>query len=847
MVYTSHSHDSGSPLFTSKSRDKRASKTLYLNTARTSSSLPDLNKLNDSIAPKLDGNEMSIFSNTSTNNHEQASDRIDADYIIEHFHVISEENVGSSVSSSSVDLRGMQSLVNEMHPFGLKLWKPAIYIKKRTIEQTLYQDTHELLNHKISIFAKLSNLMWLCTVGSVLFLVLMIIRTLLLILDIFVMDPLLQRFIDCYKNFAYYLLHPFGKVVYLKDQRPTKLLIINDRRKEYGSTDNQHRDVGYGAEINNTEQVNFQKSKNFLKSSLRVSTRKESESFKFPIIEFLNNVIVLNLIRAILYVTSIFLHLCVFPIPLSDILWNVSDTLKEDPLQLEFLPLQDYQQLCSEQNEHTDLRYLYSTLKVAEKYYTKFTYNGINIIISNLLCFAVLTISNYYILYRYFNIENFITDPILFFIMCLVSMIPLSFYIGQSIVSISAKSSIGLSAVINAFFSSIVEILMYCIALNHHEGLIVEGAIIGSILGSILLLPGSAMCSGAIKKKIQKYNPASAGITSILLIFSSILICIPSIIDIVYGEYGFECGSAYKTTQRYLSTAMDTCHVIRYELKYNDFYRHKIVHVSQLSSVILFSAYVIGLWYTLKTHALIVWSFKNSTVSNDIEMEAIAVPENASEVLLAPILNDLEGNRTEQDSQNELNRNQARGKHAHKSRLSLQSETSNWSKRRSIFILLVSTVVYAIIANILIESLDELMQTYSETIHPKLVGLTVIALVPNTTEFVNAISFAMQGNMPLSMEIGSAYSLQVCLLQIPALVLYSTIKMAVTSDKTSINVRADLFSMVFPIWDIICLLTSNFMFTYIFSEGDSNYFKGSIIIMLYLILIPGFYLQTERT
>jgi Ca2+:H+ antiporter len=39
----------------------------------------------------------------------------------------------------------------------------------------------------------------------------------------------------------------------------------------------------------------------------------------------------------------------------------------------------------------------------------------------------------------------------------------------------------------------------------------------------------------------------------------------------------------------------------------------------------------------------------------------------------------------------------------------------------------------------------------------------------------NAISFAMNGNIALSMEIGSAYALQVCLLQIPALVLFSAL------------------------------------------------------------------------
>lgn len=55
----------------------------------------------------------------------------------------------------------------------------------------------------------------------------------------------------------------------------------------------------------------------------------------------------------------------------------------------------------------------------------------------------------------------------------------------------------------------------------------------------------------------------------------------------------------------------------------------------------------------------------------------------------------------------------------------------------------------------------------------KFLGLSLFALVPNTTEFMNAMSFAMNGNIMLSMEIGSAYALQVCLLQIPAMVAFS--------------------------------------------------------------------------
>lgn len=117
-------------------------------------------------------------------------------------------------------------------------------------------------------------------------------------------------------------------------------------------------------------------------------------------------------------------------------------------------------------------------------------------------------------------------------------------------------------------------------------------------------------------------------------------------------------------------------------------------------------------------------------------------------------------------------------------------DAPNWSKRKSSIILLGATILYAIIAEILVNTVDVVLASID--VDEKFLGITLFALVPNTTEFLvrlipnnalmkltakakNAISFAMNGNIALSMEIGSAYALQVCLLQIPALVLFSAI------------------------------------------------------------------------
>jgi Ca2+:H+ antiporter len=98
-------------------------------------------------------------------------------------------------------------------------------------------------------------------------------------------------------------------------------------------------------------------------------------------------------------------------------------------------------------------------------------------------------------------------------------------------------------------------------------------------------------------------------------------------------------------------------------------------------------------------------------------------------------------------------------------------DSPNWSKTKSFIILFGCTLLYSIIAEILVDTVDEVMKDFP--MDEKFLGLTLFALVPNITEFMNAISFAMYGNIVLSMEIGSAYALQVCLLQIPAMVAFS--------------------------------------------------------------------------
>lgn len=99
----------------------------------------------------------------------------------------------------------------------------------------------------------------------------------------------------------------------------------------------------------------------------------------------------------------------------------------------------------------------------------------------------------------------------------------------------------------------------------------------------------------------------------------------------------------------------------------------------------------------------------------------------------------------------------------------------------------------------------------------------------------------MNGNIALSMEIGSAYALQVCLLQIPALVLFSAINGQYLTGQALVD---GSFNLIFPQWDMVTVILCVFLLSYMYGEGKSNYFKGSILLLSYLVIIVGFYFSS---
>ncbi|EEB08857.1 calcium permease [Schizosaccharomyces japonicus yFS275] len=731
----------------------------------------------------------------------------------------------SAMSGDSLTLKDRQNALNATRAFGIRLWKPAVYKKHRSMDNEAEADIHDEPVRRSN--PSLINLFWVFCFGVPLFFITFSCWLVLRIcscIDSFQLVPYAQR---C-QGLMWYLLYPFGKHVRHK-LHPVGTGSVNGNSATYS------RRFSADAPPN---------SPNFLNYSFVVNPMNRSLNCKAPRTWTLGRLIY-DFLYFTLLAPSMLLVACicsfsVFFIPCARLLFVLCKHLRKCPLEISFrsnvaLPLP--------QNS-PDMVLLCIKRAASLKYY-KYTLGGCNILYINMFFIIIPTIAFHYLLEPG---AYWFSSPSVIFCAALVSIVPLAYFIGMAVASISAQSSMGMGAFINAFFGSVVEVFLYLVALKRGNGKLVEGSVVGSILAGVLLMPGFSMCAGAVRKKFQFFNSKSAGATSTMLLFSVLAAFSPTLVSHIYDTFEEVCVPCGENCQRCTTKS---------ELDDTPFFRNNIRPFAYWCAALLLCAYVVGLWFTLRTHAAHIWQNTDAAMlEEEVEVNATEVVEEAqaepsqtqpplerhwstsSVGTLSELLHERDLLRPQAAEQLPLDTRNAetsltepaKPKNPH------GEDAPNWSRERSTVILLVATVLYAVIAEILVKNVDTVLKNFP--INEKLLGLTIFALVPNTTEFMNAISFALNENIALSMEIGSAYALQVCLLQIPCLVAYSAAQYYMAGGEISFH---NIFPMVFPLWDVICVIICVFLLTYVHSEGKSNYFKGTILVLSYLVSILGFY------
>ncbi|KAF7731238.1 hypothetical protein EC973_000654 [Apophysomyces ossiformis] len=761
-------------------------------------------------------------------------------------HIEDIDRASFSSAEKEITLKDRQDAMNKQHPFGLPIWKPALYKKSRSVVRKANRALHSSPSSAPELFLNPGNLLWLLIFGWWLALVMFILS-----IPLSIMPPDGRKYGLVMRELSFYLLWPFGRYVERRvDIVPTTLDASHGADEETGLLQDQRKPE---------DRISY--------------LRSFYDILKSGPAGCLYYLLFFTIAAPLLLLVSTICWMCVVTIPMAKLNYILIRHLRRHPLTLRFRSSPSGLSQLEATNQQPTVILMCTYQAVGLQYY-KYTYEGINIMFINLIPLVFFVIFDDYVLKHYLP-DSFIAQPAFVFALSLASVIPLSYFIGMGVSSVSAQSSMGVGAVINATFGSIIEIILYSVALMNGKSLLVEGSLIGSILAGVLLMPGCSMISGGIKRKEQKFNAKSAGVTSTMLIMAIIGALSPTLFFQMFGSFELRCTGCPETVDANGTIACGRCYYDQMDPAHDPVYQNSVKPFTWICAVILPSAYVIGLVFSLHTHVDMVWKSASPQAESNQHPESTPyyqklVPthiisqflhpmqhtqgNNAAEIsseayrqhamtedpLLRPlnamVLDDQHGS-TPQSTQQRVA--PVAFVHAKEPEEEEEEELAghdspNWGKTKSFTILFACTLLYSIIAEILVDTVDLVMESLA--VDEKFLGLTLFALVPNITEFMNAISFALYGNIVLSMEIGSAYALQVCLLQIPAMVAFS-----LWYNWGNEEIARYTFSLIFPRWDAIAVIFSVFLLTYTYQEGKSNYFKGSILILSYFVLVAGFF------
>jgi Ca2+:H+ antiporter len=157
-------------------------------------------------------------------------------------------------------------------------------------------------------------------------------------------------------------------------------------------------------------------------------------------------------------------------------------------------------------------------------------------------------------------------------------------------------------------------------------------------------------------------------------------------------------------------------------------------------------------------------------------------------------------------------------------------EIKGWSLRLALVVLGLATVVTALVAEILVGSIDKFAE--DSGLSEFFLAAVVIAIVGNAAEHGGAVVVAARGKIKLAAEIALASSAQVAVFLIPAVALLALL--------------IEPLALSFRKVEIAALAVSVIVTSLLLADGRSSRLKGVLLIVTYVGIAIAFYAAGDR-
>lgn len=378
-----------------------------------------------------------------------------------------------------------------------------------------------------------------------------------------------------------------------------------------------------------------------------------------------------------------------------------------------------------------------------------------------------------------------IAQPIPGTLISIFASIPCMYVIGVCTEILSGRCGLVLGSFINAILTGLVELILFYFSLKNGLGDVVRAAVTGAFLMNLLVIPGLAMFAAGLKWKEVKINRKVQSVSGTFMFLAIIAVFFPAVFYGFYGNTTLHCETcdcrARAGPRSFIvpnsgfgcsMCKMDRLVDMEDDVIYTSMAKPLMYAVSCLMPIV----YFVGLFFSMKTHKYIYDQFEEEQGADE--------PHHGS--------------------------------------------LPTWA---CIVILAITCTLFAIVCEILTDKIGDAIETMGLT--QRFAGLVFYTLIPAVAEFINAIRFALEGNMGLSLEIGNQGAMVVSLLQIPALVLIS-----VLMGRKHAN---EQFTLMFEMIDVFAVIISVLLRNFMLTDKTVNYFTGFAFIVIFVLIAIVYY------
>ncbi|KAM0809782.1 putative Vacuolar calcium ion transporter [Seiridium cardinale] len=164
------------------------------------------------------------------------------------------------------------------------------------------------------------------------------------------------------------------------------------------------------------------------------------------------------------------------------------------------------------------------------------------------------------------------------FILAYIAMVPCANLIGFAGQELARKMPQVLGVLTETTIASIVEIILFMVLLGRDEYVLIQGAILGSILATMLLCLGTCFIASGVRRDDATFDETISEAGSGLLLTAGVGLAVPAIFE--------RSLSSYVDSQQLASTDLDS----------------KVLSISRAVAILLLLSYALFIWFQTRTH-----------------------------------------------------------------------------------------------------------------------------------------------------------------------------------------------------------------------------------------------------